>query len=238
MMSAASLMSSKRTTWVLQFVGFCTYLLGLPTMVVWLSGNWRWVEGWTFGVSFSGLAATTLSWLYYKHPALLAERFRRPGTGGESREDLVILIGVKVAAIAWIILPPLDVRFGWTPRLPLWSEVSGPLLFLVGSFFFFRAFTDNPFLSQLVRIQAERGQHVIDTGVYSVVRHPMYLGASLILVGGALLLGSVCGLLSALATILLLVIRIFGEEKLLARDLAGYQAYCERVRYRLVPWGW
>jgi len=238
MMSAVSLMSSKRAVTLLTFVGFCAYLLILPGLVLWLSGNWRWVEGWIFSVSFSALAASTLLWLYYKDPALLAERLRRPGTGGEPPSDVAILVGIKVAGIAWIILPPLDLRFGWMPRLPLWSEASGALMFLVGSFFFFRAFTDNPYLSQLVRIQADRGQLLIDTGVYGVVRHPMYLGASLIMVGGAFLLGSVCGLLVSLAMLLLLVMRIFGEEKLLARDLAGYQAYCKRVRYRLVPWVW
>ncbi|MGB9434771.1 MAG: hypothetical protein WBQ89_21175, partial [Candidatus Acidiferrum sp.] len=67
---------------------------------------------------------------------------------------------------------------------------------------------------------------------------PMYLGASLVFVGGPLLLGSVCGLLVALAEVLLLVLRIFGEEKLLARDLEGYQEYPEKVRYRLVPHVW
>jgi len=107
-----------------------------------------------------------------------------------------------------------------------------------GSFPFFRAFTDNTFASQLVRVQTERGQHVIDTGVYGFVRHPMYLGGTLVFVGGALLLGSISGLLVALAMVGLMVVRIFGEEKLLARDLEGYGAYREKVRYRLIPHVW
>jgi protein-S-isoprenylcysteine O-methyltransferase Ste14 len=124
------------------------------------------------------------------------------------------------------------------PRLPLWSEVCGGILLLGGSFLMFRALADNPFASQLVRIQTERGQHVIDTGVYGIVRHPMYLGGDLVFVGGALLLGSVCGLLVALTEVVLLVLRIFGEEKLLAHDLEGYQEYLEKVPYRLVPRVW
>ena len=102
----------------------------------------------------------------------------------------------------------------------------------------FRAFTDNTYASQLVRIQTERGQHVVDTGVYGFVRHPMYLGGSLMFVGGPLLLGSVCGLLVGLATVRLLILRIFGEEKLLASDLEGYKEYLQKVRYRLLPHVW
>jgi protein-S-isoprenylcysteine O-methyltransferase Ste14 len=184
------------------FVAAGAYLLGVATLLLWLSGDWRWVEGWIFGVWLVSFIAATFLWLHYKDPGLLAERMRMPGGGGGSRSDMAILIGVKVGWIAWIVLSPLDVRFGWMPRLPLWSEVCGGILLLGGSFFMFRAFTDNTYLSQLVRIQTERGQHVIDTGVYGFVRHPMYLGASLWFVGGALLLGSVCGLLVALAEVL------------------------------------
>ncbi|HYW39827.1 MAG TPA: isoprenylcysteine carboxylmethyltransferase family protein [Terriglobales bacterium] len=207
-------------------------------LVLWLSGDWRWVEGWIFVVWWVSFFAFNLLWLRSRDPALLAERMRMPGSGGESRSDLAILIGIKVCGLAWIVVPALDVRFGWTPRLPLWCEICGAILLLGGSFPFFRAFTDNTFASQLVRIQTERGQHVIDTGVYGFVRHPMYLGASLVFFGGALLLGSSSGLLLGLAMVGLLVVRIFGEEKLLARDLEGYRAYREKVRYRLIPHVW
>ena len=103
---------------------------------------------------------------------------------------------------------------------------------------FVRAFTDNTYASQLVRIQTERDQRVIETGVYGFVRHPMYLGGSLTFIGGELLLGSVSGLLLSLVMIGILVVRIFVEENLLIRDLEGYQAYREKVRYRLVPRVW
>src|SRR5271166_1613652 len=213
-------------------------VLGFASLLLWLSGDWRWVEGWIFGIWWVSFVAALYLWLRFRDPALLAERMRMPGSGGESRSDMAILFATKLCFMASLFVSALDVRFGWTPRLPLWSEVCGGTLLLGGSFFMFRAFTDNTYLSQLVRIQTERGQHVIDTGVYGFVRHPMYLGASLVFVGGALLLGSVCGLLVALAEVLLLVLRIFGEEKLLARDLEGYQKYLEKVRYRLVPHVW
>jgi len=214
------------------------YVLGLAALLLWLSNDWRWVEGWIFDVWWVSFIAALFLRLHYKDPALLAERMRMPGSSGESHADMAILIGIKVGFIAWMVLSPLDVRFGWLPRPPLWCEVGGGILLLGGSFLMFRALTDNTYASQLVRIQTERGQHVIDTGVYGFVRHPMYLGASLWFVGGALLLRSVCGLLVVLAILGLLILRIFGEEKLLARDLEGYRTYREKVRYRLVPHVW
>ena len=174
----------------LVLVGVPILALGFAALMLWLAGDWRWVEGWIFGIWWVCFAAALLLWLPPKDPALLAERMRMPGTGGESRADVAILIGIKVCFLALIIVPALDLRFHWTRRLPLWSEVCGGILLLGGSFPFFRAFTDNTYASQLVRIQTERGQHVIDTGVYRFVRHPMYLGASLAFVGAALLLGS------------------------------------------------
>jgi protein-S-isoprenylcysteine O-methyltransferase Ste14 len=107
-----------------------------------------------------------------------------------------------------------------------------------GSFLMFRAFTDNTYASQVVRIQAERGHRVVDTGVYGIVRHPMYLGASLLMIGGSLVLGSVAGLLTCVVMIFLMVVRIFGEESTLARGLEGYEAYRGKVRYRLLPHVW
>jgi len=222
----------------LLFVAAGAYVAGLTTLLLWLSGDWRWAEGWIFGVCWAALVAAIFLRLYYKDPALFAERLRRPGSGGESRADLAILLGVKVGLICWVVLSALDARFGWMPRLPLWVEICGAVLLLAGSFFMLRALADNTFASQLVRIQTERGQRVVDTGVYGIVRHPMYLGASLWFVGGALLLGSVCGLLVALALVGLLILRIIGEEKLLIHHLEGYGAYIHKVRYRLVPHVW
>ena len=171
----------------LKFAATGAYLLGLAALLLWLSDDWRWVEGWIFAVWLVAFSGASLLWLYYKDPALLAERLRMPGTGGESRADLAILIAIKVGFLVWLILPSLDVRFGWTARLPLWTETCGGILLVGGSFFIFRSLKENTFASQLVRIQAERQQRVIETGVYGFVRHPMYLGGDLMFVGGALL---------------------------------------------------
>jgi protein-S-isoprenylcysteine O-methyltransferase Ste14 len=231
-------MRSKQIKPGLMLVAAPAGVLGFAIFTIWLSGNWRWVEGWIFGAWWVSFMAAFVLWLHYKDPALLAERLRMPGSGGESRADMAILLGLKCCFMASIVVPALDMRLDWTPRLPLWSEVGGGILLLGGSFFMFRALADNTFASQLVRIQTERGQHVIDTGVYSLVRHPMYFGGSLMFVGAPLLLGSVCGLLVGLATVGMLIVRMFGEEKLLTRNLDGYSVYMQKVRHRLIPGVW
>jgi protein-S-isoprenylcysteine O-methyltransferase Ste14 len=219
--------------------GGLAYVFVWPAMLFAAAGTWHWLEGWVFGLWFVGISETSILWLYRRDPALLAERYRKPGTGGQSRADFVIVYGLLFGFLGWLVLPAFDVvRFGWTARLPLAIEVSGGVLLLGAAFFLFRSFRDNTFLSPLVRVQAERKQQVVSTGVYGFVRHPMYLGASLMFLGGPLLLGSRAGIAAGLALVLLLVVRIGGEETLLVRDLAGYDAYRAKVRYRLVPGVW
>ncbi len=134
---------------------------------------------------------------------------------------------------------PLDARrFAWTPPLSLALKAAGGALLLASAFFLFRAFHDNTFLSPLVRIQAERKQRVVSTGVYALVRHPMYLGAILMFVGAPLLLGSAIGIGVAAAMTLLLAFRVVGEERVLTDELEGYAEYRKKVRYRLVPLVW
>jgi len=215
------------------------YLLAWPALVLILAGSWRWLEGWIFSVWFIAVCASTLGWLYRHDPGLLAERYRRPGTGGQSRRDLVIVVLLVLGFVLWIVLMPLDaVRFHWSPAPPGAVKAVG-LVFLAASWLLlFRTFTDNPYASPLARIQRERGHQVVSTGVYGLVRHPMYLGALLMFVGAPLLTGAASALLVGAALSILLGVRIVGEESLLARELPGYDAYRERVRYRLVPFVW
>ena len=141
--------------------------------------------------------------------------------------------------LAWLVLMPLDARrFHWTHGWPLALETVGGALLMPSFFLFFRSFTDNTYLSPLVRIQEERKQQVVSTGVYAFVRHPMYLGAVLMFLGVPLVVGSLVGVLMGGALSLLLAGRIVGEERMLVKQLEGYEAYRTKVRYRLVPGVW
>jgi protein-S-isoprenylcysteine O-methyltransferase Ste14 len=215
------------------------YILIFPAILLLLSGDLFWPAGWVFSLWFLLLCYSTILYLYKKDPALLEERFRKPGTGNQEGWDRSVICGIMVGFIAWIVIMPLDAkRFGWSFIFPLWLNILGGAM-LAGSFFlFFRSYTDNTFLSPLVRIQEERKQQVVSTGMYGIVRHPMYLGAILMFAGAPLLLGSAYGLLPGLALTVLLMARIRGEEDMLCRELEGYREYMQKVRFRLVPHLW
>jgi protein-S-isoprenylcysteine O-methyltransferase Ste14 len=223
----------------LKLAGAALYIAAWPALVFVVAGDWRWLEAWLFAGWFLVHCATVIVWLYLKDPALLAERYRRPGTGGQKRRDQVVVYAIAAGFASWIVVMPLDARrFGWTPPPPAGLEVAGGTLLLASALLLFRSFRDNTFLSPLVRIQTEREQRVVSTGVYGFVRHPMYLGAVLMFVGTPLLLGSAGGLLLAAAMTLLLAFRITGEERALADELEGYAEYRRKVRYRLLPFIW
>jgi protein-S-isoprenylcysteine O-methyltransferase Ste14 len=215
------------------------YILIFPALILLLAGDFFWPAGWIFCIWFIVLCFSTILYLYKKDPALLEERYKQPGTGNQEGWDRYAVYGLVIGFITWIVIMPLDARrFGWSPVFPLWLNILGGAM-LAGSFIlFFRSYTDNTFLSPLVRIQAERKQQVVSTGVYGFVRHPMYLGGILMFIGTPLLLGSGYGLLPGLVMTLLLMARIRGEEGMLARELGGYREYMQKVRYRLVPFLW
>ena len=220
-----------------KLLGTAVYLLAWPTLLFVLAGDWRWVEGWIFSAWFVALCTICIVWLYRKDPALLAERYRRPGSGGQKGWDRLVVYAIVFGFVSWIVVMPLDVkRFGWMPRLPAWLEVCGAAMLAMSSFFLFRSFTDNTFLSPLVRIQSERKQRVVTTGVYSFVRHPMYLGILLFHVGASLALESTLLLAATLLYVVpLTAIRIVAEDKVLAAAFGDSFASYRRTVPTLLP---
>ena len=134
---------------------------------------------------------------------------------------------------------PLDAeRFHWTKNFPLSLQAAGFVMMLLSAFFFFRSFKDNHYLSALVRLQEEKKHQVVTTGVYSFVRHPMYLGALLMFIGAPMLLASGYGIAIGIGITLLLAFRTIGEEKMLLQELDGYEEYKMKVRFRFLPFIW
>lgn len=215
------------------------YILSCPALVLLLSGDWHWLEGWIFAVWFVILSFSSLIYLYQRDPALLAERFKQPGTGNEKVWDQYFLYAFYILFWAWLIVMPLDAkRYEWTANFLIWVKSLGGIGLLFSSFLLYRSFTDNTFLSPLVRIQIERKQQVVSTGVYGFVRHPMYLGGILLFIGAPALLSSQYGVLIGAVFSLFLVARTIGEEKMLVAELEGYADYKTKVKYRLLPLVW
>ena len=215
------------------------YLFLWPTLFLFISGDWFWIEGWIFSIWFIVLCFTTIIYLYRKDPELLAERYRKPGTANQKAWDKYVVYGLLIGFIAWIVIMPLDAkRYGWTTYFPLWLKILGGIGLILSFFFFYRSYTDNTFVSPLVRIQTERKQQVVSTGVYGFVRHPMYLGGILMFIGTPLLLGSYFGIALGLIITVLLAFRTLGEEQMMLKELDGYEEYKRKVKYRFIPLIW
>jgi protein-S-isoprenylcysteine O-methyltransferase Ste14 len=219
-----------------KLIGSLFYLLLFPVILFLLAGDWRWIEGWLFSVIFLAMCYSTLIYLYFYDPALLKERFGSPIQETQKGWDKVLLTLFFVEFIVWFAMMPLDVRrFGWSPPFPFWIKAIGTLLLLASNVVLFGALKENTFAAPVVKIQKERGQKVVSTGLYGIVRHPMYAGAVLLFLGTPLLLGSVVGLATALILIITIAARSLGEEAMLKQELEGYRDYIQKVKWRMIP---
>jgi len=201
------------------------------------AGTLNWPSAWVYLAVMIGFSLTLGVSLARRDPGLMNERLSPPIQRDQAAADKVLLSILLVAIFAWLGLMGLDFRYGWS-AVPSWLLAIGGVVLLVGIWICYLTMLENSFAAPVVKIQGERGQHVITTGPYSYVRHPMYAGAILYFAGTALLLGSWWGLASVLLFILLLAIRIFIEEQALRTGLQGYDDYAANVRYRLIPLVW
>ncbi len=202
------------------------------------AGTIDWRGGWIFLGEMVLFSAATAAWLAKYDPGLLKERLGRPIQTGQSSWDKVFMLMMIVIWYGWMVLMALDVKRWHVSAAPAWAMYTGAVLIPLGFLAVLRTFRENSFAAPVIRIQQERGQRVIDSGPYAVVRHPMYAGAFLYILGTPLVLGSWIGLAVLPFIMGLLIVRIFIEEAALRRGLPGYDEYATRVRYRLVPGVW
>src|SRR6516162_3185797 len=200
------------------------------------AGTWAWTKGWLFIVVFLGTLVIVALYLWRVNPEVVVAR--SSSHKGTKRWDKILLCFIFPAVYAIVPVAALDDgRFHWFP-VPLWVCGVGYVLFLVGMGIVTWAEAVNKFFEVTVRIQTERGQKVIDTGPYAVVRHPGYVAGILFCVGIALCLGSLWALIPAGLASALLILRTRWEDQTLQAELPGYKEYTERVRYRLIPGVW
>jgi len=199
------------------------------------AGTVDYWQAWVFLLILITLSLLITIYLIRNDPELLKRRMRGGPTAEKRVSQRVIMIFTSLGFIGLLVVPGLDRRFGWT-TVPLFVVIAGDALVLLGYYFIFLVFRQNTYSSATIELAAN--QKVIDSGPYSLLRHPMYAGALLYLLGTPLALGSYWGLVPFVAVIPFLIWRIFDEEMMLTRELEGYGEYKQRVRYRLVPGVW
>ena len=198
----------------------------------WTLGYW---QAWFYLFIFAASSALITAYLWKKDPQLLERRINGgPGAEREKSQKLIQLLA-SIAFIGAMILPSLDHRFSWS-AVPLPAVFVGDVLTVLGFLIVFRVFKENTFTAATIEVAPD--QRVISTGPYAIVRHPMYSGALVMLVGTPLALGSWWGLLMFVLMIFAIAWRALDEERFLRNNLSGYAEYCQIVRYRLVPFVW
>jgi protein-S-isoprenylcysteine O-methyltransferase Ste14 len=202
------------------------------------AGDWTWPQGWTYLGEVTALSLATTLWLMFNDPELLKARMSSPYRRGQRRPDLLIISVFTAVFIAWFVLIAVDARrFLWTST-PLWGQIAGAVLIGAGLVLVWETFRANTFATTQVRVQAERAQTVVDSGPYRYIRHPMYAGMTLYIIGTPLMLGLMWGLAGVPVLFVLLALRTLGEEKVLKQDLAGYVEYTVKTPWRIIPGVW
>ena len=202
------------------------------------AGTLDWPGAWIFIAEFVLGSLALILWLAWRDPGLLKERLGSPFQRDQVRSDKIFMGLIVVLWHGWLALMAFDARRWGISHMPEALNVAGAALIPIGYFVVWLTFRENSFAAPVIRIQQDRGHRVIDTGPYGIVRHPMYAGAILYLIGMPLLLGSWLGLLVLPLILGALIVRIFIEEAALREGLPGYAEYTARIRHRLLPGVW
>ena len=217
------------------FEAICKFLLGvllIGVLVFVPAGTMEYANGWLFmGVLFIPMFIAGVV-MMIKNPKLLASRLNAKEK--QKQQSVVIKLSGLMFVVGFI-LAGLDYRFGWFPT-KRWVSNVAVVLFLLSYLMWAEVLRENAYLARTIKV--EEGQKVVDTGLYGIVRHPMYLATVILFLSMPLILGSWISFFVFLAYPILIVFRVIYEEKLLEEELDGYTEYKKKVKYRLIPFIW
>lgn len=211
------------------------YLSGIILLGVLLfipAGTLSWPNGWTFMILLFVPMMLAGILMYIKAPNLLRSRLKAKETQNEQKN---VINYSAIMFIASFVLSGLNYRFSWM-HLPKGLVILGCFIFVLSYLLFGEVLRENEYLSRTIEVQ--EGQHVVDTGLYGIVRHPMYSATILLFLSMPIILGSPLSFLIMLLYIPLIVKRIRNEEEVLEKELIGYTEYKNKVKYRLIPFIW
>lgn len=214
------------------FVRFALSMAVIGVLLFGPAGSFRYWNGWLFMAALFLPMTFVFGYLVTRDPALLRKRMEMHEREKEQKAYVKL-------SLAWFLLtfviPGFDYRYGWS-HVPVWLVVVSVVVMVSGYSLFIMTMVQNRYASRVIEIQ--ENQRVIDTGLYSVVRHPMYMAASIMFTACPLVLGSYYALIPTLLLPLLLAYRVRNEEKVLQAGLPGYAEYARRVRFRMIPYVW
>lgn len=213
-------------------IKFISGVVMVALMIFLPAGNLNYWNGWLFmGILFIPMFTAGII-LMLKNPQLL--KIRLNTKENESEQKTVILLS-GIMFLAGFVLCGFNYRFSWIV-LPKWVIIGATILFLISYILYAEVLRENTYLSRTIEVQD--GQKVIDTGLYGIVRHPMYLVTILLFLAMPLVLGSLISFLIFLVYPMIFAKRIKNEEKVLEEQLAGYKEYKQKVKYKLIPFVW
>ena len=217
------------------FQGIAKFFFGLILMALLLflpAGSLYFWQGWILlGILFIPMFVAGLI-LMKKNPELLKKRLNAKE---EEKEQKVVILLSGIMFLAAFIVAGLNFRFGWIV-MPMWVTYVSVAVFLIAYALYAEVLRENEYLSRTIEVQKD--QKVVDTGLYGVVRHPMYMTTLLLFLAMPMVLGSVISFAIMLVYIPIIVMRIRNEEKVLAKGLPGYEEYMKKIKYRLIPFIW
>lgn len=211
---------------------FSCGLLMVGLLIFLPAGTLSYTYGWLLiGLLFGPMLIAGFVMLA-KSPDFLKKRLDTKEKQG-TQKGVVAFSGLMF--IAGFVVAGLDFRFGWS-RMPTWVVITASVLFLAAYGLYAEVMRENAYLSRTVKV--EEGQTVVDTGLYGIVRHPMYMATILLFLMIPLVLGSWYGLIAFAFYPAIIIVRLKDEENLLTRELPGYAAYKQKVKYRIIPFIW
>lgn len=213
-------------------VKFLIGLLLVSCLIFIPAGSLSFMNGWLLIILLFVPIFIFGCYLYIKKPNVLKRRLDVKEK--EDTQKIVILLSLLVF-IAGFIVSGLDYRYGWSD-IPSYSVVVGSIILVLSYLLYVEVVRENEFLLRTVKVENE--QKLIETGLYSLIRHPMYFSSLLMFMSMPLVLGSLYGLYVFLLFFVIFIVRIHNEEKVLVRDLKGYSKYKLKVKYKLIPYIW
>ena len=210
-------------------------LVFFGVFLFWPAGTFDYWQAWVFIAIFTAVSSGPTMYWGLRKPEVLRRRMHAGPIAETRTVQKFAIVGTIAMVVAALVVSALDHRFGWS-QVPTPIVVVGDILVAVGLGMATMVVNQNSYAAATIRVEAD--QPVISTGLYGLVRHPMYTGALIMMVGMPLALDSYWGLITLVPGVAVLALRIADEEKMLRQELAGYDEYTQQVHYRLVPGVW